>query len=328
MYVLNVPVVLFVFKRIDTVIQIINRLRVVQPKKIYIMSDAGRNEEEKKLVLDCRKAIELAIDWNCEIIKNYAEKNRGVHAQIGMGAKWVFEREKVAIFLEDDNLPEVSFFNYCEQCLKKYESFNKIFWICGTNYLQKSLPKDGSSVFASRHLMPCGWASWAEKFNKYYDYDLSLTNNDNWKKILKQKYEDKRLYKQQLRNICDELNRKNQGERYRSWDYHTVLSIRMNDLYGIVPCNNQIKNIGVDEFSTHGGTSFNLEMTRRFCGIDSYTMPDNMKLPEEEHLSFEFEKKIGKIILYPFKARLILNLREILGVPQNLRLREYLMGKR
>lgn len=320
----DIPVVLFIFKRKDTVLQIIDRIREVAPQKVYIMADAGRNSEEQVLVENCRSSIEAAIDWECTVIKNYAIENRGVHAQIGMGARWVFEREEEAIFLEDDNLPEVTFFEYCKRCLEKYRNDKKVFWICGTNYLEKCNVPDNASVFASKHLMPCGWASWAYKFNELYDYDLKLTDNPNWKKILKSKYKDKRLYVQQLRNINDELFRKQRGERYRSWDYHTVFSIRMNDLFGIVPCNNQIKNIGVDEFSTHGGNSFDLVMTQRFCGIESYPMPQNLRLPDADSLSFNFERKIGKIILFPLKPRIILYLRDKLNVPEGKRLREVL----
>lgn len=90
----NIPVVLFIFKRSDTVLRIINVLSKIQPQKIYLLSDEGRNEDEKKIVADTRTNVENSINWECEIIKNYALENRGVYKNIGEGAKWVFEREK------------------------------------------------------------------------------------------------------------------------------------------------------------------------------------------------------------------------------------------
>lgn len=233
----------------------------------------------------------------------------------------------MAIFLEDDNLPEKSFFEYCENCLYRYQNEEKIFWICGTNYLQKCNPKGGASAFASKHLMPCGWASWAWKFNKYYDDNLELTEKDNWKMILKNKYKDKRLFNQQFRGIENEVKKKNSNEKYSSWDFHTLLSIRMNDLYGIVPKYNQIKNIGVDEFSTHGGNSFDLVMTQRFCGIESYPLSEILTIPDAKNLDFSFEEKLGRIILYPFKARIILSLKEFLKVPEGIRLRHWILHR-
>lgn len=107
-----------------------------------------------------------------------------------------------------------------------------------------------------------------------------------------------------------------------------IFSTRMNDLYGIVPCNNQIKNIGVDDFSTHGGNSYNLIMTKRFCGIESYPMPTEIIVPDAKDLDFSFEKKIGKIILYPLKGRIIMDLRERFHVPEGVRLRHALLGRK
>lgn len=327
----DIPVVLFMFKRTDTTLKIVKRIGEVAPLKIYLMSDAGRNEEEQKLVNECRNAVENAIDWPCEVIKNYAETNRGVYANIGLGAIWVFEREEKAIFLEDDNLPEITFFEYCRECLNQYESDKSIFWVCGTNYLQKCFPANQVSVFKSKHLMPCGWASWSTKFRRYYDADFSLTQKVDWEKVLKEKYKDKRLYTQQKRSIVGELDRKKTAGRYSSWDYQTAFSIRMNDLWGIVPVNNQIKNIGVDEFSAHGGNSFNYEMTKRFCGIETTPLELPLKLLPSEQLSVEFEDDIGKIILFPLKSRIILGLREKLNLPTNVRLRhalKYIIHKR
>ena len=99
----EIPICLFMFQRKDTVLRIIERISHVKPKKIYLMCDQGRNNEEKQRVAECREAAEKAIDWKCEIIKDYASENRGVFDNIGMGAMRVFEHEETAIFLEDDN---------------------------------------------------------------------------------------------------------------------------------------------------------------------------------------------------------------------------------
>lgn len=327
----KIPIVLFIFKRTDTVIRIIERIRSVAPAKIYLIGDEGRNDDEKKLVAQCRQAVVSAIDWDCEMVENFADENRGVYGQIALGAKWIFEREESAIFLEDDNLPETTFFEYCKECLEKYQDNEEIFWICGTNYLEKCCPKNGASVFKSKHLMPCGWASWSRKFNKYYDYTFSKADSTGWEKQFKTKYKDKRLFHQQRRSINAEINRQKSGQRYASWDYQTAFSIRMSDLWGIVPMYNQIENIGVDEFSTHGGNSMALEMTKRFCGIKTCKLEFPLRLPSAEQLTAEFEKDIGKIILFPLKARIILNLREKLNLPNGIRLRyawKYLFRRR
>ncbi len=108
----DIPIALFLFKRVEKTCQIIKKIAEIQPAKLYLIGDGGRDEEEQALAEECRRAAEAAISWDCEVITNYAESNRGVYENIAGGAKWVFEREDKAVFLEDDNMPEISFFAF------------------------------------------------------------------------------------------------------------------------------------------------------------------------------------------------------------------------
>ena len=72
----NIPVVLLIFKRKDKLTQIMSRVSQVKPKKIYIIADGPRDDSEKEAVLECRTWLESLIDWDCEVIKNYADTNR------------------------------------------------------------------------------------------------------------------------------------------------------------------------------------------------------------------------------------------------------------
>ena len=186
----DIPVCLFIFKR-KKAVEIIKRIAEVQPKKLYIMADYGRNEEECKAAEECRALVEQAINWDCEVVKNYAETNRGVYENIGEGAKWVLRREKWAIFLEDDNLPEVSFFQFCKEMLALYESDTRILWVCGTNYLGNYQPKNGVDYVFTRHMLPCGWASWAHKFEKFYDGQLKLCDDSTVMERIESNYLNK-----------------------------------------------------------------------------------------------------------------------------------------
>lgn len=299
----DIPIVLFLFKRVETTLQIIDRIAEIKPKKIYLLSDAGRNYEEKKLVEQCRLQVEKRINWNCQIIKKYAHTNIGVYENIGEGAKWVFKQEPMAIFLEDDNLPEISFFKYCEELLQKYEKNSEVLWICGTNYLGKYKSDSADSYMFTKHLLPCGWASWSSKFIEHYDGELAKAENEVLMKKVKKNYENKALYHQQIRSIKNELKRKHNNEKFLSWDYQMAFSLRVNNLYGISPKKNLIKNIGVDEHSEHGGTSFDNVMTQRFCGMDSYALEFPLTHPESIRVDHKYEKIIGNIILEPFSIR-------------------------
>lgn len=300
----NIPVVIFFFKRIEKTLEIVKQVSFVKPSKIYLISDGPRSAEESSIINECRVKVENAITWDCEIVKNYAIQNKGVYDRIGNGAKWVFSQENVAIFLEDDNLPELTFFQFCKELLEKYKTDDRIFWICGTNYLKEYTSEQASSYVFSKHLFPCGWASWSHKFLKYYDGEM-----DNWNKPfllnhIKRSNYYKPLMRQDIRNWEREyFNIKVKG-RANSWDYQMSFSIRANNLYGIVPIYNQITNIGVDEFSIHGGVDLSNIMTRRFCNIPTLPLQFPLTHPEFIIPDYRFESLTDKIITFPISLRL------------------------
>lgn len=301
----EVPIVLFTFKRADKTLKVLDQIAQVRPSKLYILSDEGRNEEEKKTVSKLRKDIEERITWDCELIKNYADKNRGVYENIGVGARWVLERESSAIFLEDDNLPDITFFAFCQEMLEKYKNEEKVLWICGTNYLEEYKSVMGESYMFTSNMLPCGWASWSKKFLKYYDGELKLWKDSNTrKKLIKSKKYYKPLLQQDFKNWDRELDRINRNLKPDSWDYQMALALKANDLLGIAPKYNLIQNIGVDLDSIHGGTSFDLEMTKRFCGIPTKAMEFPLNHPEKIEISIDFEKKTSKIMTLPKLVRL------------------------
>lgn len=328
----DVPVVLFSFIRSTGFHEIMPVLQKVKPKKLYILSDNGRNENEKKLVKEVRETIESYIDWDCEVIKRYSKDNLGVIDNIGGGAKWVLSQEKNAIFLEDDNLPEITFFKYCQELLEKYKNTKEVLWICGTNYETESNYGNDDYYF-TQHLLPCGWASWSDKFNDFYDINLEKLGNPGIKEKIRKTYEDKQLFKQQYLLFEKTKYLLNTNRKKSSWDYQMLFSLRANGMYGIAPKFNQIKNIGVDELSTHGGVSFDSEMTRRFCGIPTKKIQFPLQIEENKiKKNLEFEKFTGNTIKYPLKERLMIEfatiVKPLLGIDKHASFVEFRKNKK
>lgn len=300
----NIPIVIFTFKRVEKTLEILDRIAQIKPCKIYIISDNGRNQEEIELVNELREKIELKINWRCQVIKKYATSNIGVYENIANGAKWVLNQEEVAIFLEDDNLPEVTFFQFCKEMLEFYKNDTRVLWVCGTNYLKKYYPQDGSSYVFTKHMLPCGWASWSHKFNKFYDGDLQLWNDKYLNKRVRFEKNNIQLQRQDIRNWNRELRAIQNGKKPNSWDYQMSFTLQIHGLYGIVPMYNQIKNIGVDMDSIHGGTTYEYEMTKRFCGLETTELNFPLIHPKAVLTDLVFETLTGKIILLPYKERL------------------------
>lgn len=327
----NIPIALFLFKRIDKPLEVIKQIAKVAPARLYLLADGGRTEEEKVQAAKCREAIEHAITWDCEVVKKYEHENIGVYSNIADGAKWVFEREKYAIFLEDDNLPELSFFRFCEDVLAKYHDDTRVLWICGTNYLKEYEPEDGSSYVFTKNMMPCGWASWADKFNKFYDGELELWQEKYVQGRLKGEYLYKKLYYQDKYNFEYELDAKKWRGKFYSWDYQMSFSMRVHNVCAVVPKFNQIKNIGVDNDSTHGGNSLEDVMVERFCGIETKLMDFPLKHPKSVLLDPKFEISVAKIILNPrfFSVRSVISrlIRRYLGIKKTQSIMGFLKSK-
>lgn len=316
----NIPVAVFMFKRAEKTAMIIDQIAKVAPSKIYLIGDGPRNKEEEDAVLNCRKKVEEHITWDCEIIRNYAPKNRGVYQNIAGGAKWVFEREEMAIFLEDDNFPSLSFFPYCQELLEKYRKDSRVLWICGTNYMQQYTPEDGSDYVFTQLMLPCGWASWSDKFTKFYDGEMRLYQDPYIKKNIRRAYHNKTLYNHDLltweRSACDIAK----GRQPISWDYQMAFSLRVHNLYGIAPRVNLIRNIGADINSIHGGVSMDNVMTARFCEVPIFELEFPLRHPKMLIEDCGFERRTEKIIILPLKYRvrgaLVKLVKRMLGIKQ------------
>jgi len=125
------------------------------------------------------------------------------------------------------------------------------------------------------------------------------------------------MYKHDIKRCEREAERPKNDQRYNSWDYQMVYSLRAHNLYGIVPKYNLIKNIGVDEFSEHGGISTNKSivsyqqaiMTKRFCGINSFPLTFPIKHPKTVLTDLNFEEKLEKIVIPPIDFKTHIKIR-------------------
>ena len=303
----KIPVCLFLFRRSETLPQIFNVLKKVRPSKVYLRSDEGRTEEEKKEVNKVRELALSLIDWDCEVIKDFATTNRGVYENIGLGAIEIFKKEERCIFLEDDNLPNESFFNYCEQMLEHYKDDPQTLLICGTNYGGDKFKNYKTNCFRVKALLPCGWASWSSKFVKYYPLLLDEVDSPYFDKLFLNKYKCKALGEQQLKSVRFERSKYLKENRFNSWDFHLIESIMMNDLYVISPKVNLIRNIGVDTLSTHNQINFKKYkrnvMTKRFCGVPTFPLDGYINPTIYENENKKYQRYCDRTILKPLTLR-------------------------
>lgn len=240
---INTPVVLVIYKRSVNFASIINSVKQVAPKKIYIIAD-GPKQGDKEKCIQTRVELEKLIDWPCEIHKNYSDTNMGLKKRFSTGIKWVFEQEDRAIFIEDDCIPDQSFFQFCDELLEKYKDDARVVTISGDNFQFGKLKIDESYYF-SRYPHVWGWATWKRAWDKY-DPDLSdwprssrigwlkkvltsTVSSINWSYIFDMMYQNK----------------------INTWDYQlTYMSLKNRGL-NIIPSINLVTNHGYDDVATH-----------------------------------------------------------------------------
>lgn len=159
---LRTPVLFLIFNRPDTTRRVFERIRAVRPAKLFIAADGPRLDRpgEAELCDQTRRIVLDGIDWPCEIKTLFREKNLGINIAGAGGSAiiWFFEQVEEGIILEDDCLPDLSFFQFCEELLEKYRGNERVMMISGDNF--QPVRRGTGSYFFSRYIHIWGWATW------------------------------------------------------------------------------------------------------------------------------------------------------------------------
>ena len=118
---LETPVALVIFKRPERTRLVFDRIRRARPKRLFLIADGPRaGNEEERLGCEQARAVVEAVDWPCEVTRDFAEGNIGLKRRLPSGLDGVFRQVERAIVLEDDCLPHESFFRFCDELLERY----------------------------------------------------------------------------------------------------------------------------------------------------------------------------------------------------------------
>ena len=115
------PVVVFVFNRPDKVRRLFDVLRQVRPRMLLVVADGPRADrpDDARRVAAVRGVMDR-IDWPCDVLLDGSATNQGCDRRITAGIDWAFRHVEEAILLEDDIVPDPSFFGWCDAMLDRY----------------------------------------------------------------------------------------------------------------------------------------------------------------------------------------------------------------
>src|SRR5882672_10898679 len=166
---ITVPVAFLIFNRPDLTEKVFNAIAAAKPPKLLVVADGPRSAEEAEKCAKARAVLER-INWPCELLTRFAERNLGCGPNVSRGLSWVFSQVEEAIILEDDALPVPSFFDFCQTLLERYRDDERIMHVGGTN-VQGGQSRTNYSYYFSKYNHGCAWATWRRAW-KYYDYEM------------------------------------------------------------------------------------------------------------------------------------------------------------
>lgn len=245
-YLVDVPVLLFVFIRPDTLAEVFKEIKRARPSMLILASDGPRPNQNEDLskILKSREIVEQ-VDWDCKVYKLYFDTNQGLYVMVQKALDFAFYYTDRCIFLEDDVVPSQSFFPFCAELLERYKEDLRINMICGMNHLGK-YTKPEADYFFSEAAAIWGFAMWKRTYLGFYD--ACYGKSEYTMERLKDKNKNRKPFNKDLK------------EYYK---YHTVnghpggpeFYLRFTGCsqsrLNIIPTKNLIKNIGFGEGATH-----------------------------------------------------------------------------
>ncbi|NJL80912.1 MAG: glycosyltransferase family 2 protein [Richelia sp. SM2_1_7] len=249
---LETPITFIIFKRPHTTIKVFELIRQVKPKKLFVIADGPRHDREGEAEkCAATRAIIEQVDWDCEVIKNYSEVNLGCAKRVSSGLDWVFNNVEETIILEDDCIPNITFFRFCEELLEKYRYDSRITSIAAQN-AQLGRKRTDYSYYFSSYSHCWGWASWRRAW-QHYDLHIKLWQEIKQSNILENILPNSKAVSY-WQNIFDSIYENPTGI---TWDYQWTFACWMQGGLNIIPNVNLISNVGVGEDSTNFNSSQN-----------------------------------------------------------------------
>jgi hypothetical protein len=240
----DTPVLLLVFNRPEHTARVWEQIRALQPKRLMVAADGPRADHPADAQA-CTAVREVVadVDWPCELSRRVSAENLGCRYGPASGISWAFELVDEAIILEDDCVPDPSFFLYCSELLQRYRDQQQVMSIGGHRWEGPDLP-EGESYYFSSYPATWGWATWADRWQRL---DLEMhtwptLRASNWLQTLLNHPAAVAYWHRRFDAMTSGLDAWDYAWLFSCWRWHG-LSIRPNV--------NLVENIGFGPDATH-----------------------------------------------------------------------------
>lgn len=296
----NIPILFCFFNRPEIVKESFLKIQRIKPSKLYLSCDGPRegNTDDEQQIAECRRIISEMINWPCDVHKRFLNNNIGCSQGVSTAVSWMFSTEEFGIILEDDCIPDNSFFFFCEELLQRYKNDNRIGMIAGHNQLE-TYNSNYSYIF-SKYKACWGWATWKRAWINF-DISMKWRNREFENNIIKNMgycCKDVKYWKYRLKMI--DIN------EVSAWDWQWYFSQASQNQLCIFPRVNLISNVGFGDSATH--TTFNKSISY----IDEMKFP--LIHPDYVLPDYDFDKafyKKNNTIFYVIMRFIPVNIKHI-----------------
>jgi hypothetical protein len=229
---------------------------------------------------------------------------------VSSGISWAFENEDRLIFLDDDCVPENSFFKFCNYCLEKYKDDNRVMTVNGrSHHSDHPIFKNNDYIF-SKYAHCWGWATWKRVWN-YFDISMKL-----WPKFYAEggfsnsflSIKESKFLNKKYETLFHDTRLKQ-----HSWAYPFSFNLMSNGALNITPAKNLIKNVGLTGVHSNGRLTkvHSLEASHSFV----YDKDPSFVLSNREYDLYHFENHVREVMgRPPIHKRVINKLLRLIGL--------------
>ena len=303
-YKTDIAVVILFFNRPDHFRQVFDEVRKARPSRLFLYQDGPRmvdsdgqpvsdpqQSKDHEGIMACRSIVsDEQIDWDCDVQRNYQEKNQGCDPSNYLAQKWAFSMADKCIVMEDDDIPSQSFFPFCKEMLDRYENDDRITMITGLNVdeITPCMPYD--YFFASTFSIS-GWASWRRVIDQWDETYSFLDDAFNMEQL--SDYIKERKQQKDFIDFC-RYHRKI-GKPYYETIFHAA--IFFNSGLSIVPRVNMINNLGAYGEGVHlSGTNATMPRAyRRIFEMDKHELNFPLRHPRYVIENVKYKERLFRI---------------------------------
>lgn len=245
----DLSVLINFFARPNTLKDVFEQVKKARPARLFLSCDGPRDNvpTERERVEECKKIVS-DIDWDCQVYTHYSEVNLGCGKGPESAISWAFEHTDELVILEDDCVPDDTFFPYMQELLARYRNDTRVGMISGLNHFYE-WDCGGNSYCFTKYGAIWGWGTWKRVWDNY-DFYVKDIKNEYYRRLLEADISNTKARKERIGSWLHAAA-ETPHKKVNYWDIQFGFVKYSQSYLCIVPKNNLIYNIGVGLGSTH-----------------------------------------------------------------------------